>query len=119
MLVQFVFLLVVHWFADFVLQTHWQASNKSARIDALARHVLIYTIVFAVASMLLLGVEGAPFAGLNGLLHLATDYVTSRQTSRLYAEKRYHDFFVIVGLDQLIHQVTIAITLCGFFHDTF
>jgi hypothetical protein len=37
--------------------------------------------------------------------------VTSRITSRLWQEEREHDFFVVVGFDQLIHQVTLAATL--------
>jgi hypothetical protein len=111
MLWQFLVLLGTHWVADFVLQTHWQASNKSKRLDALARHVMVYTAVLAVASLVLFGVEGAPFAAVNGVLHFGTDYFTSRWTSRLYAKQEWHNFFVVVGFDQLIHQGTLAATM--------
>ena len=106
-------LLTFHWVADFILQTHWQASNKSKDNDALFRHVAVYTVTMWVGSMVIFGPIPATllFAGLNGSLHYATDYVTSRFTSRLYAESRIHDFFVIVGLDQLIHQITLAATM--------
>jgi hypothetical protein len=108
---QFVVLLGTHWLADFVLQTHWQASNKSKRIDALARHVAVYTSVLLVVSVILFGRNGAAFAVLNGLLHFATDYFTSRWSSRLYAKQDWHNFFVVIGLDQFIHQVTLAATM--------
>jgi Protein of unknown function (DUF3307) len=113
MMWQFVALLGVHWVADFILQTHWQASNKSRRIDALAKHVASYTAALAVASIVLFGIEGAPFAAVNGVLHLGTDAVTSRWTSRLWAKQEWHNFFVVIGLDQLIHQVTLAATMWG------
>ena len=48
------------------------------------------------------------FVAINGTLHFGVDFVTSRITSRLYAQERWHDFFAVVGFDQLIHQVTLA-----------
>jgi len=112
---QFVALLFVHWVADFVLQSHWMSVNKSKRVDALLLHAATYTGVLLVGAGLILGVHKIAslllFVGVNGLLHLATDFVTSRITSGLWQQKREHDFFVLVGLDQLIHQVTLATTL--------
>ena len=143
---QFMALLVVHWIADFVLQTHWQASNKSKNIEALSRHVLSYTMVLLVASILIFGWTPTTFGfvALNGVLHWWTDFFTSRISSSLFAKaiadmdshkafalshagrqptpaesfwhgfdpaKRWHDFFVMIGLDQLIHQATLAATL--------
>jgi shikimate 5-dehydrogenase len=51
------------------------------------------------------------FVSVNGFPRFATDCVTSRITSRLWQQQREHGFFVVVGLDQLIHQVTLAATL--------
>jgi hypothetical protein len=107
----FLALLGVHWFADFVLQTHWQASNKSKRVDALLRHVATYTAVLVAASLALFGVNGLVFAGINGLLHFGTDFLTSRWSAPLYAKQDWHCFFVIIGFDQLIHQSTLAVTM--------
>lgn len=111
MMAPFVILLIVHWVADFVLQTHWQASNKSKRLDALARHVAIYTATLAVSSIILFGAMGAAFALVNGVLHFGTDYFTSRWSSRLWAKQDWHNFFVVIGFDQLIHQITLAATM--------
>lgn len=111
----FLALLVVHWVADFVLQTHWQAQNKSNRADALALHVGTYTLVLSFASFVLMGIDGIIFAYVNGVMHFWTDYVTSRWSSRLYAKQDWHNFFVVIGFDQLVHQLTLAGTLycCG------
>ena len=116
MLWSFVALLATHWFADFVLQTHWQASNKSKNNVALSRHVLVYTSVLGAASFALFALPGYGLQWLiftlgNGALHFATDYGTSRWTSRLYAKQDWHNFFVVVGFDQLIHQTTLAVTM--------
>jgi formate/nitrite transporter FocA (FNT family) len=113
MIWQFVALLVTHWVADFVLQTHWQASNKSKDNVALFRHVLIYTACLGAASALLFGVAlpWMSFVLSNFALHIVTDYFTSRASSKLWAKQDWHNFFVVVGFDQLIHQVTLAITM--------
>jgi hypothetical protein len=110
---QFVGLLAVHWLGDFVLQTHCQSQNKSKRVDALLRHVATYTAVLLAGSIVLFGAKSSVlwFVAINGALHFGVDFVTSRITSRLYARERWHDFFVVVGFDQLIYQVTLAGTL--------
>lgn len=110
---QLVALLAVHWVADFVLQTHWQATNKSKRNDALAAHVGVYTLCLAVVSAIIFGQSAAwlLFVASNAVLHFATDYCTSRASSALYAKQDWHNFFVVVGLDQLIHQATLATTM--------
>jgi hypothetical protein len=110
---QFLALLATHWVADFVLQTHWQATNKSKRNDALAAHVGVYTCVLSFGSCLMFNAGSTLllFVMLNGALHFATDWCTSRASSRLYAKQDWHNFFVVVGLDQLIHQATLAVTM--------
>ncbi len=118
-LYQFLALLVVHFVADFMLQTHWQAQNKSKSNDALGRHVGVYTLVLGTAATLIFLKYSIPavlaWTALNGALHFATDYFTSRWTSKLYAKGDWHNFFVVVGLDQLIHQFTLAGTAVWFF----
>jgi len=119
MLWQFLALLAVHWFGDFVLQTHWQATNKSKRNDALAAHVTVYTLVLSLGvDILFPGVSWSTWGGFviaNGALHFVTDWLTSRATSRLWEKGDIHNFFAMVGLDQLIHQATLAGTMVWFF----
>jgi len=112
-LVAYLPLLVVHWIADFVLQTHWQATNKSKNNVALSHHVLVYTACLGAVSALLFGPGRLwlLFVAGNGLLHFVTDYCTSRVSSRLYAKQDWHNFFVVVGFDQVIHQLCLAATM--------
>ena len=111
---QLIAILTVHWFGDYVLQTSWQASNKHKRLDALAGHVAVYTIVIGIAASFLFPltlVRWAAFTALNGVLHFATDFVTSRISFTLRAKQDWHRFFVVIGFDQLVHQVTLAATM--------
>jgi len=113
LLFTYVALLAIHYIADFVVQTDWQATYKSKRMDALGYHVGSYTLVLASGTLFMFHsfFDWAMFLLVNAILHLFTDYCTSRISSRMFAEKQYHNFFVVVGADQLIHQVTLAGTL--------
>lgn len=122
MLNQFIIILFGHWIADFVCQTHWQASNKSKNWYALTLHVTIYTLtmslIFAAMYKIIyiqwyikLNDVILYFMYITFITHFITDAITSRISSRLYAKQDFHNFFVIVGLDQFIHQITLAVTL--------
>lgn len=112
-------LLFVHWIADFVLQSDWMAQNKSKSIEALSTHVLAYiTILLVAGTPLVFVLPQFPrigdwfliWVGINGAAHFATDYVTSRISARLHANHR-HYFYVMIGFDQLIHYFTLALTM--------
>ena len=107
-----ILVLCAHYWADFYCQTHWQASNKSKNNLALGAHVGTYTLIMMLAGSIIFGNwTGILWAVINGAFHFGTDYVTSRMTSRLWAKQEWHDFFVTVGADQLIHYFTLFITL--------
>jgi hypothetical protein len=110
----FIALLFYHWVGDFVLQTEYQARNKSKNFWALFRHVSTYTATIGLASWGLFGLEQAStfyFIAINGLCHYLTDYCTSRLSARFRAEGDTHSFFVVIGFDQFIHQLTLAMTI--------
>lgn len=89
-----------HWLGDFVWQTDEMALNKSSDNSWLFAHCAVYSMTFIWLGFI--------FWILNFTIHFCVDYVTSRINARLWAANRRHDFFVMVGLDQLIHIVTLT-----------
>ena len=109
-------ILLSHWIADFVCQTDAMAKGKSTSWRVLATHIAAYVTVLNLIVPTVMFCMLVPPATLghivlwgylNGALHFCVDAVTSRITSRLYAAGRIHDFFVVIGLDQLIHTVCL------------
>lgn len=115
-IVIFLQILFIHWFADFICQTPFQAVNKSKRLDALVFHVLSYSIL---TTALWLWVFPIPCTAVNVLFifcvnffaHLATDFTTSRLNGLLYRlgknDPSKHWFFVGVGFDQILHYIQL------------
>lgn len=129
-------ILFAHWVSDFVLQSHWMATNKSHNWSALAAHVVTYTfsmtlimLIFVTATAYVkmdnTGLDALLFAFfpvaigyfilvwavVNGVLHFITDAITSRITSKLWQKNDMHNFFVVVGFDQLVHYACLFITM--------
>ena len=96
------YILVTHWVADFILQSDEMAKNKSKHFRWLIAHVAVYTLTMCVF--------GIKFALVNGTTHLAIDFVTSRISSFMWENGRTHDFFVVIGLDQLLHTLILLST---------
>lgn len=109
----YMFLLFVHFIADFVLQTDWQAKNKSKSLVALGKHVSVYTLTLGVASLFLFGISINVFIFIlvNGILHFVTDFFTSRMSSHYFSRQDWHTGFIVVGFDQFVHQITLALTM--------
>ena len=107
-------ILFVHWFADFVCQTDWQATNKSKDNSALLQHTATYTFMW-LPLILILGYQGTDiklllFFPITFICHTITDYFTSRVNSKLWERKQVHSFFVSVGFDQFLHYAQLFIT---------
>lgn len=108
-------ILIAHFLGDFVLQTDAMAKGKSTSNMWLVKHVYAYSAVLFCGAWIIMPLSNAwLFAVANGLLHMATDYVTSRLSSKMWQQERVHDFFVVIGADQLIHTLTLYWTLCYF-----
>lgn len=118
-------IFIGHWVSDFVLQSSWMATNKSKSNIALGAHVLTYTtsLILVVCAPIMVFTYLSPsytsvahisisvslliWAAINGVFHFMTDYYTSRWTSRLWQAGDTHNFFVVIGLDQTIHYMTL------------
>ena len=102
------YLLLIHWLGDFIFQTQKMAMNKSKNIYWLITHVVVYTFTFFIALVFLFDFAMViAFCFFTFFAHLATDYVTSRWTSKFNKEKKYYGFpafFSVIGLDQFLHQ---------------
>jgi uncharacterized membrane protein YciS (DUF1049 family) len=121
MIVAFI-IIFIHWIADFVLQTDWQAQNKSKNNFALLSHTSNYSLVWLLPMCLVFGKmkEGATtewiiwstfyFGMITLVAHTITDYFTSRLNSKLWSAGKVHYFFVSVGFDQVLHYGQLFLT---------
>lgn len=96
-------LIWLHFVADFVLQNDKMAVNKSSSNLWLIAHSAVYML-----PMLWFGWQ---FALINGVAHFATDWLTSRGTSKMWKMEEIHWFFTLIGFDQAIHVTTLVLTL--------
>lgn len=113
-------ILILHFIADFLLQTRKMANNKSSDIYWLSIHVLVYTFTIGLGFFIIGEIKGINtnfilLAGLvyvivNGVAHWFTDYITSKLTSYFHKKENYWAFFGVIGLDQLIHATTLLVT---------
>lgn len=103
--------MFVYFLTDFGLQTHDQAVNKSSKIYDLVCHTSIYSLCFLIIISLITNFKiGLEFAIITFLAHTITDYITNR-ISKIYFEKQdYHNGFVVVGFDQLLHYIQLFLT---------
>lgn len=108
-------ILFSHWVSDFVAQTDQMAKGKSTSNKWLVAHVAAYGAFMLIFMIVLTGHFPIVWLLLNVVLHGCTDYVTSRVTSRLWKAGEVHWFFVVIGFDQLIHSVTMFVTIPYFF----
>lgn len=106
-----------HWVADFIFQADEMAKGKSTYNFYLGSHVIVYSIIMLMITFpLSIFVEWITFehvvvfAIFNGTVHFFVDYVTSRLSKKQWERGNIHNFFVIIGADQLIHILTLLIS---------
>jgi len=114
-------ILFVHWFADFVTQTDKQATNKSKSMKYLLEHTFTYSIVWFILGIItsskyflfstnLSFSQLICFTSITFIAHTVTDFFTSRLNSKLWEDKKIHNFFVSIGFDQFLHYLQLLLT---------
>lgn len=121
-LIEIFIIIIVHWIADFVLQTDKQAKGKSKKWSDLLSHTWNYSQIWWLVGTILIVINlfypyftYKPFTLLFFFLitfvcHTITDYFTSRLNSKLWTEGKVHKFFVSVGFDQVLHYIQLFTT---------
>ena len=107
--------LICHFIGDFVLQTNEMAQNKSKSNKVLTSHVRMYIAPFLFMAICfpiaIHGLGSIYFLIVNFIMHWVIDHTSSRVTSYYWEKKKIHAFFVTIGADQLIHALTLLITI--------
>lgn len=105
-------IMLIHFLADFGLQTHEQAVHKSSSNKQLVYHTLVYSLVWLVASYAMFGSITSAwfFAIITFVAHTITDYVTSRIGKPYWEKGDYHNGFVVVSFDQILHYIQLFLT---------
>ena len=114
----FVLILIVHFLADFALQTHEQATNKGHSNVWLIYHVGTYTAIWSLVFFILPVVEDMntffgwiTFVFLIGIPHYIVDWCTSRIGKPFWKNGDLHNGFVVVGFDQVIHYLCLWVVI--------
>lgn len=120
----FITILCTHWVADFVLQTDKQAKAKSKNFLQLISHTGVYSLVWLFVLLILCGygIMGAQnsvdillFALITWASHTLIDFITSKINSSLWTKGQVHNFFVSIGLDQVLHYIQLWFTFLFLF----
>ena len=124
------YIILVHYVADFVLQTEEMATRKSKEFGQLIMHTMVYSFSWLMGAAFLFSqdcdasilgkcvdtVKVFTFVGITFVAHTITDYLTSRWTSKLFASKTYYTgipnfgAFSAIGLDQVLHYAQLFLT---------
>lgn len=112
--------LIIHYFADFIMQTNDEATNKSKNNYYLLSHtttysmiwVMIMTFVYILSehSMYDAFALALCFGMITFVCHTITDFCTSRLSSFFFKKNDYHNGFVVIGADQILHYLQLYYT---------
>ena len=111
----FITIFIVHFLADFVFQSSKMATGKSKSLKWLSIHVGVYALVSLISFAFLAIYHGNILFGfywwiINVALHFIVDLFTSKITSKFWEQKNMRFFFVMIGFDQLIHNICLIAT---------
>lgn len=98
----------IHFLADFILQTEWMALGKSKEWAPLIAHIVTYTLTLLLFSSLWMpGAIALAWSIGNGICHMWVDFFSSRAMRAAREAGQERKFFMIFGIDQLLHYVCL------------
>lgn len=126
---ELVYLLFLHFLADFILQPREMGRQKSEKFKYLFQHLLIQFFVFFFGLMVIMPDTYMLFALGNALVHGLIDWniwnlyklsvwkrrrsdielVGREQLKKTWKYWDDHWFYVTIGLDQFLHAATIVV----------
>jgi hypothetical protein len=93
------------------------ALNKSKSFKWLIIHTTAYSAIWLIALIPYEYLTSSfsfdgylSFYLITFIAHTITDFFTSRLNSKLWREKKNHEFFVSIGFDQILHYVQLFLT---------
>lgn len=120
-------MFVLHFVADFLLQSREMGRNKSKQIGWLAIHLAIQAVVFSFGLSMVIGIKSATwFAVINTAIHGLIDWNIWRLYVKSVIWRRSRDgsfklvdnqypywedpvFYATIGFDQMLHFLTLAV----------
>lgn len=109
-------IFVFHWIADYLLQKGEWATNKSSDAISLLKHTSLYSIVWLVPMVPLLGLyNGLLFMVVTFIIHTFQDAITSGKVKEMFNDEIYYTslpnygVFSFMGFDQLLHYLQLYI----------
>lgn len=118
-------LFIFHYIADFVLQSREMGTKKSQDLNWLGGHLFVQFWVFFFGLMYQFHINAFYFASINMLIHGVIDwyiwrgykytvYYRLKRDNKLdtAAQWQYwqdHLFYTTIGLDQLLHGLTLIV----------
>jgi len=122
----FTYVLVLHYFGDYIFQPYWVSVEKSENLKILLYHVFIYTATLYLGLIFVVGLKSVlVFSGITFALHFMVDFLTSRIISDnssnlrldpdvskpIHKRLKLWGPISLLGFDQLLHQVCLLIAL--------
>lgn len=122
MYLEYIALMIIHWVADFVIQTREEAKNKSTSNKYLLLHTVKYSLLY-ISFFPLIGRGVFLFIGITFITHTIIDYFTSRVNGFFWTKREMfkdidedlsdgweHLFWCNIGFDQCLHIIQLIIT---------
>lgn len=125
-----IYILILHFIADFLLQSREVATNKSSKLSYLGEHLIILHLTISILLLPVVGlIKAVTFSLLNVLIHGVIDWYIWRvykwnvmrqikkafpngnwiEIGKLFKYYEDHWFYATIGFDQLLHVITLIV----------